>query len=204
MDDLGSIQDTLVQMSPAKRLKFLRQKITQKNQIEFCQDGIIRSGTLKSVETEKLKISPRIAERLVHKFRLEGLICSDDLFLKDNSNCQISFDRTRENIIGSSAPSLEEIRKKLTTLTPIDIPKDLCPSLFPKGATALARELKAEELETLQNTLCLVHGSKVFISFLSYENNQIISTLDGKTEHFSNNIINFCGLYAIEIIYYNF
>ncbi len=203
MDDLETIQNILTKISPAKRLKYLRQKITKKNQTAFCQDGIIRSGTLKSVETEKLKISPRIAERLTHKFRLEGVVCSDDIFLDDNSECNIRFDRTQERIIGSSASSLEDIRKKLTTLTPIDIPKDLCPTLFPNGATALARELKPDELHTLKKTLCLVHGEKIFISFLSYENDQIISAINDKVEHFSNNIINFCGLYAIEIVYFN-
>lgn len=203
MDNTETIRDALLEMSPAKRLKYLRQKIAQKNQTEFCLDGIIRSGTLKSIETEKLKISPKIAERLVHKFKLEGIICESDLFLKDQNNCQINIDYSKKNIISNTPTCLEEIRRKLTTLTPIDIDKELCPSIMPNGATALARELTFEDLSSLSNTLCVVHGTKVFISFLSYEKEKIISTMDGKTDYFSPNIFNLCGVYAIELLFYN-
>ncbi|MGE4348885.1 MAG: hypothetical protein AB7D28_03895 [Candidatus Berkiella sp.] len=203
MDNTETIRDVLLKISPAKRLKFLRQKIAKKNQSAFCLDGIIRSGTLKSIETEKLKISPKIAERLVHKFKLEGIICESDLFLKDKASCQIIFDHSQQNIISNTPSCLEEIRKKLTTLTPIDIDKDLCPSIIPNGATALAKELTPEDLLSLSNTLCVVHGTKVFISFLSYENEKIISTMDGKIDYFSPNIFSLCGVYAIELLFYN-
>jgi hypothetical protein len=202
MNDLADLTENLIQKSPAKRLKFLRQKILKKNQNTFCEDGIIRSGTLKSVETEKLKISPRIAERLVHKFRLEGLICSHDLFLEHTSQCLVEFDDRRKHIIGNSTETLEDIRVKLRTLTPVHINQDLCPSLFPNGATALAKELIADDLPSLKRTLCLVQGSKVFITYLTYENDQITASLDGKIEYFPTNIINFCELYAIEIVYF--
>ena len=181
----------------------MRQKVIKQNQDQFCQDGIIRSGTLKSVESEKLKISPKIAERLVHKFRLEGLICNDDIFLHNESTCEIKFDSTRKQIVGPLISNLEEIRKKLSTLTPIQIDKSLCPTLAPNGATALARELRMEDLSALNKTLCLVHGIKNFITYLTYENHQILSEYNGQTEYFPTNIINFCGLYAIEVLYFN-
>lgn len=202
MDDLELLKEKLVLKTPAKRLKYLRQKVIKKNQNQFCLDGIIRSGTLKSVESEKLKISPRIAERLVHKFRLEGVVCNEELFLESQSNCEITFDDTREKIIDPTA-NLEEIRKKLSTLTPIQIDKELCPTLAPKGATALARELKEDDLVNLNKTLCLVHGTKIFVSFLTYDNNQILAEYDGKVERFTTNIIHFCGMYVIEILYFN-
>ncbi len=202
MDDLCILKEKLNLKTPAERLKYLRQKVIKKNQTQFCQDGIIRSGTLKSVETEKLKISPRIAERLVHKFRLEGIVCNEKLFLEPNSNCEITFDDTREKIIGPTS-NLEEIRKKLSSLTPIQIDKDLCPTIAPNGATALARELREDDLAHLKRTLCLVHGTKIFVSFLTYENNEILSECNGKTERFPTNIIHFCGMYAIEILYFN-
>lgn len=203
MDNIETIRDVLLKMLPAKRLKYLRQKVAQKNQTEFCLDGIIRSGTLKSIETEKLKISPKIAERLVHKFKLEGIICNSDLFLVDKSTCQITFDHSQKSLISNTPSTLEEIRKKLATLTPIDIDKNLCPAIIPNGATALARELTPDDLPKLNNTLCIVHGSKVFISFLSYEDDQIISIMAGKTDYFSPNIFSLCGVYAIEILFYN-
>ncbi|MBN9289478.1 MAG: hypothetical protein BGO43_13515 [Gammaproteobacteria bacterium 39-13] len=203
MNDLETIKENLILKSPAKRLKFLRQKVIKKNQDQFCQDGIIRSSTLKFVETERLKISPRIAERLVHKLRLEGIICKEEIFLEHNSDCQIILDDSREKIIGPSSSNLEEIRKKLSILTPLHIDKELCPSIAPNGATALARELREDDLLQLNKTLCFVQGAKTFVSLLTYENNQILSDNDGKIEYFPTNIINFCGMYAIEILYFN-
>lgn len=203
MDDLEIIKENLTQKTPAKRLKFLRQKVVKKNQEEFCLDGIIRSGTLKSVESEKLKISPRIAEKLVHKFRLEGVICKEALFLEPETDCDIAIDDSREKIIGPSTTNLEEIRRKLSLLTPIHIDKNLCPSIAPNGGTALARELKNEDLVHLNKTLCLVHGTKVFVSYLTYEKKQIIAECNGNVERFPTNIIQFCGMYAIEILYFN-
>lgn len=203
MVDLELIKENLIQKSPAKRLKFLRQKVVKKNQDDFCLDGIIRSGTLKSVESEKLKISPRIAEKLVHKFRLEGVICKGSLFLESETDCEIVIDDSREKIIDQSSGNLEEIRKKLSSLTPIHIDRSLCPALAPNGGTALARELKEEDLVHLNKTLCLVHGTKVFVAHLTYEKNQIIADSNGKLERFPTNIIQFCGMYAIEILYFN-
>ncbi len=203
MDDLNVIKENLVQKSPAKRIKFLRQKVIKKNQEQFCQDGIIRSSTLKYMETGRIKISPRIAERLVHKFRLEGIICKEEIFLEPESDCQIILDDTREKIIGPSGSNLEEIRKKLSSLIPVQIDRELCPAIAPNGATALARELREEDLSQLKNTLCLVHGTKTFVSLLSYENNQILADNNGKIERFPTNIIHFCGMYAIEILYFN-
>lgn len=203
IDDLEIIKESLTQKTPAKRLKFLRQKVVKKNQDDFCLDGIIRSGTLKSVESEKLKISQRIAEKLVHKFRLEGIICKEALFLDTNSDCEIAIDDSREKIVDRTSGNLEEIRKKLSSLTPIHIDKNLCPFIAPNGGTALARELKEEDLVHLNKTLCLVHGTKVFVSYLTYEKNQIISENNGKSECFPTNIIQFCGMYAIEILYFN-
>lgn len=203
MDDLATVNETLSQISPAKRLKFLRQKVIKKNQDEFCLDGIIRSGTLKSVESEKLKISPRIAEKLVHKLKLEGIICNEELFLEPDAKCEIVIDDSREKIIGPSSANLEEIRKKLSSLTPIHIDKNLCPAVAPNGATALAKELNENDLLSLNKTLCLVHGAKVFVSFLTYENNQIRSEIQGKKEYYPANIIKFCGIYMLEVLYFN-
>lgn len=188
---------------PSERLKYIRQKIVKKNQNQFCQDGIIRVGTLKSIETGKLKISPRIAERLIHRLRLEGVFCDSDVFLDQGSSCHIRIDNTQNKIIDSPVSNLEEIRRKLHTLTPIYISKDLCPLLAPNGATALAHQLKLEDLKILNNTLCLIHGTKKLVAYLTYENNQIRSQYSGEVEYFPPNIINFCGVYAIEILYFN-
>lgn len=203
MNELDTLKNNLMLQSPSQRLKFIRQKVVKKNQNQFCQDGIIRIGTLKSIETEKLKISPRIAERLVHKFSLEGVLCNVDTFLEHKGPCDIKIDSTQAQIIGSSVSNLEEIRRKLQTLTPIYIDKDLCPLLAPNGATALARQLKFEDLSMLNNTLCLIHGTQKIVAYLTYENNQILSQYNGKVEYFPVNIINFCGVYAIEILYFN-
>lgn len=202
MRELELLKEKLILKTPAKRLKFLRQKVIKKNQTQFCIDGIIRSGTLKSVESEKLKISHRIAEKLVHKLRLEGIVCGTDLFLDPQSDCEVKLDDTREKIIGPAIGSLEIIRQKLSTLTPINIDKNLCPHLAPNGAIALARELNSEDLPTLNNTLCLVHGTKIFMSHLTYKANQILSECNNQKEYFPLNIIHFCGLYVIEILYF--
>lgn len=202
MADLSEIKNVLLALSPSKRLKFLRQKIIKKNQTLFCQDGIIRSGTLKSIESEKLKISPRIAEKLAHKMGLEGITCHPSLFLDPADECNIQINFENAKIIGPSLSSLEEIRLKLSTLTPLYIDEKLCPSLCPHGATALGRLIYPEDLKNLNHTLCLVKGSKIFVSFLTYDNNQIISKFNGKTESHSINIINFCELYAIDILYF--
>lgn len=202
MNDIDTLQNTLITLIPSLRLKYIRQKIVKKNQNQFCQDGIIRIGTLKSIETGKLKISPRIAERLIHRLRLEGIFCDCDMFLEQQSPCHIQIDSTQNKIIDRSVANLEEIRRKLHTLTPIYISKDLCPLLAPNGATALTQQLKFDDLKTLNNTLCLIHGTKKLVAYLTYENNQIRSQHNGEVEYFPPNIINFCGIYAIEILYF--
>ncbi|MGA9315230.1 MAG: hypothetical protein WBV77_11435 [Solirubrobacteraceae bacterium] len=65
------ISNILAALSPAKRVKYIRQKLLKQNQQTFCEDGIIREGTLKSIEIERMKIGPKIAERLTHKLSLE-------------------------------------------------------------------------------------------------------------------------------------
>ena len=57
--EAGTLKQTLTTLSPVGRLKFIRQKIIKKSQINFCEDGIIRIGTLKAVESEKIKIGLR-------------------------------------------------------------------------------------------------------------------------------------------------
>ncbi len=198
--DREALASTLEPLSPGKRLKYLRQKIVQKNQDDFCQDGIIRAGTLKLIESNRLKISPRIAVRLTHKFRLEGVSCEPDLFFEDNNNCNVAIDNTRQNIIGSAMSSLEELRIKISTLTPISISKEICPSLLPNGGIALARELKQNELQTLNNTLCLIHGTQLCVSYLTYDGKQLLSKCEDKIEYFSTHIIHICGIYVIEML----
>lgn len=70
----------LALLSPSKRVKYIRQKLLKQNQQAFCEDGIIREGTLKSIEIERMKIGPKIAERLTHKLSLEGIICDASIF----------------------------------------------------------------------------------------------------------------------------
>ncbi|KTD13219.1 hypothetical protein [Legionella jamestowniensis] len=113
------ISNILINLSPAKRVKFIRQKLLKQNQQTFCEDGIIRSGTLKSIEIERIKIGPKIAERLVHKLNLEGIICDPNLFLEQNAPCTIKIDSSKKELTGSSMSYLEEIRQKITQLTPI-------------------------------------------------------------------------------------
>lgn len=106
------ISNILINLSPAKRIKFIRQKLLKQNQQTFCEDGIIRSGTLKSIEIERIKVGPKIAERLVHKLNLEGIICDVSLFLEQNSPCTIKIDSSKKELAGSSMSYLEEIRQK--------------------------------------------------------------------------------------------
>src|SRR5262245_57086622 len=110
-NDKKELSRILLPLTPGKRLKYIRQKILNKNQSDFCEDGIIRTGTLKSIETERMKIADKIAERIIHKLSLEGIICEKSLLTKNDDPCIISIDTTKKELAGSSIKTLEEIRK---------------------------------------------------------------------------------------------
>ncbi|HAF87403.1 MAG TPA: hypothetical protein DCG13_02430, partial [Legionellales bacterium] len=115
------LSHALAQRSPPKRLQFIRQIILKQNQARFCEDGIIRMGTLKSIESARMDIGVKMAERLVHKLSLEGILCDKDLFLAPNSLCVIRFDDTQKALTQKARQSLEIIRQKVTQLVPITI-----------------------------------------------------------------------------------
>ena len=95
--NVESISNILYTLPPAKRIKFIRQKILKQNQIDFCSDGIIREGTLKSIESERIKIGEKIAERIIHKLKIEGVFCSKELFLEQSSPCDIKIDLSKKS-----------------------------------------------------------------------------------------------------------
>ena len=92
----SEITNELVKLSPGKRVKFIRQKLLKQNQQSFCEDGMVRSGTLKSIESERMKIGEKIAERLVHKLYLEGVICDSNIFLEKENPCHIEIDFSKK------------------------------------------------------------------------------------------------------------
>lgn len=196
------ISKTLIKLSPAIRVKHIRQKILKQNQQTFCEDGIIRSGTLKSIETQRMKIGPKIAERLAHKLSLEGIICEPNIFLDQENPCEIKIDMFKKDLTGNSMNYLEKIRQKLTQLTPIEILNDAYFPQIPAGSTLLAREATKENLKYFQSTLCFIKGNKSSLYYLTYINEQELEgELNNKKITLSSNIIDFCSVFIVEIIY---
>lgn len=204
MTSTKDYSETLSQLSPGKRLKFIRQKIINQNQVSFCQDGIIRSGTLKSIESERMKIGEKIAEKIIHKLNLEGVECNIDMFVNTSSNCDIEINSSRKDIIGSSMLKLEEIRKKTLNLTPIEVLDDHFSPFIPSGSTLLAQEINESDFRKLKGTLCFIKGNKSGLYFLSYvDDNNITAETPNKKTFLSKSILDFCMLFIVELIYYD-
>jgi hypothetical protein len=202
-NDQEELSRILSILSPGKRLKYIRQRILKKNQMEFCEDGIIRTGTLKSIETGRMKIAEKIAERIIHKLSLEGIVCDKSLFIKDDDSCLISINNTKKDLAGSSTRTLEEIRKKITTLIPIEVPHNDFYPIIPSGSMLLTHELLIGDLKNLSNTLCIIKGDKTSLHFLTYHSNQkIIAEINGEKKILVKDITDFCTIYIVELIYF--
>ena len=196
------LSNTLTVLSPAQRLKYIRQKLLKQNQQTFCEDGIIREGTLKSIEIERMKIAPKIAERLVHKLCLEGIICDSAVFLEPNNPCHLIVDASKKELTGKSKSYLEEMRQKITQLTPINITTNEYAPLIPSGTVLLAREASQEDLRQLNQKLCFIKGKKSSLYYLTYLNdNELEAAMNDKKIVISANIIDFCSIFIIELIY---
>lgn len=201
--NMNELSAQLAALPPAKRVKFLRQKLLKQNQHCFCEDGIVRSGTLKSIESERMNIGPKIAQRLVHKFHLEGILCEPELFLEQENACIISTDFSKKELTGDSMSYLEEIRQKITQLTPIIINTDEYAPSIPRQTTLLTQELRKDELKQLNNTLCYIKGDKSSLYYLTYLNKEELSAyFNNKRISLSTNLFDFCALYRVEIIYF--
>ncbi|MDI9818518.1 MULTISPECIES: hypothetical protein [unclassified Legionella] len=201
--NINEISNELVKLSPAKRVKFIRQKLLKQNQQSFCEDGIVRSGTLKSIESGRMKIGSKIAERLVHKFNLEGVICDSQIFLEKDAPCDIKIDFSKKELTGDSMSYLEEMRQKITQLTPIIISTDDYEPIFPKETTLLTHEATKENLKQFKNTLCYIKGDKSSLYYLTYMNaEELQANFNNKTITISTNMLDFCSVYVVKIIYF--
>ncbi len=201
--NIDEISRELVNLSPGKRVKFIRQKLLKQNQQSFCEDGIVRSGTLKSIESERMKIGTKIAQRLVHKFHLEGIICDPQVFLEANNPCDIQIDPSKKELSEGSMSYLEDIRQKITQLTPIIITTNDYEPIIPEGSTLLTREAGKKELEYLNNALCFIKGNKASLYYLTYINDEELEAkFNDKSIIIPTNIIDFCSIYIVEIIYF--
>jgi hypothetical protein len=192
----------LALLSPAKRVKYIRQKLLKQNQQTFCKDGIIREGTLKSIEIERMKIGPKIAARLIHKLSLEGVICDINIFLEENDPCYVTLDSSKKELTGTSMSCLEEIRKKITLLTPINIVTNEYAPLIPKQSTLLGREATIDNIHQFNKTLCFIKGNKSCMYYLTFLNkNELKAEINSEQIIISTNILNFCSIFIIELIY---
>lgn len=197
------LENTLAVLSPAKRVKYLRQKLLKQNQQIFCEDGIIREGTLKSIESERMKIAPKIAERLVHKLNLEGIICETAIFLEQNNPCHLTLDTSKKELTGKSKSYLEEMRQKITQLTPINITTNEYSPLIPAQSILLAREATKNDLWQLNQKLCFIKGNKSSLYYLTFLNdNELEAEINDKKLIISSSIIDFCSVFIIELIYF--
>lgn len=201
--NIEDISTELKSLSPEKRIKFLRQKILQQNQTTFCEDGIVRSGTLKSIESGRMKIGSKIAERLVRKFSLEGIKCRDDLFLSEQSQCLIEVDFSRRQLAGESISYLEDIRKKIGYLTPIFINSTEFEPLIPLGTTLLTYEACENDFHKLNNKLCYIKGDKSQIYYVKCINeDKFEAYFNSKKVLFLKSVLDICSVYIVEIIYF--
>ncbi|MFC3909053.1 hypothetical protein ACFORL_08200 [Legionella dresdenensis] len=198
----NEISNVLSGLSPAQRVKYIRQKLLKQNQQTFCEDGIVRSGTLKSIESERMKIGPKIAERLIHKLNLEGIICDVNLFLAQNNPCNITIDNSRKELIGQTTSDLEVIRQKITQLLPINITTDEYAPFIPANTILLTREANTQDLNQFNQTLCFIKGDKSSLYYLTFLNEQeLTAEINNKKISISTNIVDFCSIYIVEIVY---
>lgn len=202
LENFESISEILANLTPGKRLKYIRQKIVNKNQMDFCIDGIVRSGTLKSIESERIQVGSKVAEKICHKLSLEGIECSPDIFMQNDDPCLITVNKTNKEIIGSSLSRLEEIKTKTHLLTPVEVTDDNFSPYITKGSTLMVQELSPENLTQLNNCLCFIKGNTAGLYFLSYENDEKIHAKTPCSESlFTKAILEFCKVYQVEIIY---
>lgn len=204
MNPSSEFSSALISLTPGKRVKYLRQKIMKQNQHEFCTDGIIRSGTLKSIESERMKIGEKISERFLHKFGLEGIDCESDIFLNPSSSCDIRVDLSKKKLVGESLSKIEEIRIKSQKLIPIEVTDDSFSPYIKKSSTLLVKKLPASHVTNLNKDLCYIQGSTqseiYFLTFLSSGN--IVAEKPGKKIQLTEDTLSLCNVFAIELIYF--
>ncbi|MFZ9034575.1 MAG: hypothetical protein ACO2ZM_00415 [Francisellaceae bacterium] len=199
-DELSKI---LQQLAPFERLKYLRKKQVKQTQDVFCKEGIVRVGTLKATEAGKVKIGERVADKLVNKFAIEGIIISPSLFLDEHDPCHIQLNAKQKKLCNDPS-QVEYLRNRLDTLCPISIESNDYSPFLKKGSLILGHKINKSQIQTLKNTLCLIEGNKQTIYYLSHNANNatINAEIKGKKSFLPVDIFDLCNIYVIDVVYY--
>ena len=133
---------------------------------------------------------------------LEGILCDANIFLEQNNPCYITIDTSKKELIGKSLSYLEEMRQKITQLTPINIDTDEYSPMIPAQSILLGREANKDMLQEFNKTLCFIRGNKSSLYYLTFINeNELKAEINSKKLVISTNIITFCSIFIIEFIY---
>lgn len=195
--------NNLIDLLPAQRLKYIRKKILGLNQMEFCQDGIIKISTLKAVESNACKISPNMASKLLYKLLITGVICNDDIFEENNQVVTIEIDNTVQENNFSLAHEVSVFDNKLKKLKAIKIKSTLYEPFIKSNSIIFIDIHNPISYEDLNQTLCLIDGSTTKILFLTFRNNQIHAHFNDEKIVFSVDALKMCKVHVISVIYYN-
>ena len=93
------------------------------------------------------------------------------------------------------------IRLKITQLTSITIETDEYAPLIPAQSTLLGREASKDNLAQFNKTLCFIRGNKSSLYYFTYINAELEAEINDKKIIISLNIIDFCTIFIIELIY---
>jgi hypothetical protein len=199
---ISKLVNDLKKLNPNERLKYIRKKILQINQDEFCFDGIIRISTLKAIESGICKISEKMSSKLLNKLLISGVICNEEIFHENPSIISLKINKNIKNTEISSDVSF--FTKRLTKLVPIKIENDEFGPIIPKNSLIFINPVDLVYYDSLKNTLCIIEGAdeKKEIYFLTYKNNKINAVFNKKNAIFSIKALGICKTNVVEVIFY--
>ncbi|WHN66754.1 hypothetical protein [Cysteiniphilum sp. QT6929] len=196
------LSQKLKNLKPHERIRLLRREIVKQNQTDFCNEGIVRIGTLKLIESARVKVGKRVANGLAKKFELEGIYLDPSMFMEKENSCVIKVNKTHKSLCNDPA-RVEVLRKNLSSLTPITINVDIYNPFLPKNTMIMGSLIHTEqEIKSLDNTLCLIQGNAQNIYYMSYRNGKLRATFNNEETDFPMDIAKLCQLYRIDVVFY--
>lgn len=122
--------------------------------------------------------------------------------LEQHNPCHITVDTSKKELTGKSMNYLEEMRRKITQLTPINITTNDYAPIIREQSTLLGREATIDDFAHFNKTLCFIRGQKSSLYYLTFLNqNELKAEINNEKIIISTNLINFCSIFIIELIY---
>lgn len=190
------------ELAPHERLKYIRKKLLGINQEEFCSNGNFSLNTLKHVESGRVAISEKNAEKLIYQLQIFGVYCNSDIFQDHPSRINIDIDYKFKEDNFSLTDDISRFNEKIKKLKAIKINENIYEPFIKKDSIVFIDVNKSITPESLNETLCLIEASTTKIFFLTYKDNQVIAEFKEEKMVFSLDTLKMCKVYPIDVVFY--